>query len=233
MEKLEVQKKALSLGKLFVKQLKLKAGDDMLSMWMAHYIAEKMANAESAVGKQKAKLDKECFDTILALWKHRWTMQRGSRPLENFELLFEVLQKLDPDKEKSFYVDRFKDDDLKKLKKGAASREWLDIAIELDKIARLGIEYSLGKATEVSETDLSEEWLKNSSMLTDNADRKIIRILLERTPILELEDDESNIAFMENLKIEKIKNRIESLKHFSKINTKLLESLERDLITKE
>jgi hypothetical protein len=42
MESSETLDKIINLGKLFVKEFKLELGVDTFSIWMAHYLAEKI-----------------------------------------------------------------------------------------------------------------------------------------------------------------------------------------------
>ncbi len=85
MENLELQEKVLKLGKLFVKELKLKPDVDTFSRWMAHYIVERMTVAKQALSDDdKKETEKECFETILALWKYRWLLPSRKRLLEEF-----------------------------------------------------------------------------------------------------------------------------------------------------
>lgn len=111
METSEQQKKIINLGKQFVDELGLDSGVDTFSKWMAHYIAEKMTLAEQLpVGDNKNAVEKECFDIILTLWKHRWLLPSGKRPLEDFELILKLFKKLDPDNPEPFLYRRFEND---------------------------------------------------------------------------------------------------------------------------
>ncbi len=86
MDDLEQQKQILNLGKVLVNELQLEPGTDTLSKWMAHYVAEKITLAEKMPqGQERIETEKECFETILKLWKHRWSLPSGKWPLETFE----------------------------------------------------------------------------------------------------------------------------------------------------
>ncbi len=103
MENSELQEQIINLGKLFVQELKLDPGVDTFSKWMAHYIAEKMKVAEQALSDEdKKEAEKECFETILALWKHRWSLPSRKRPSEEFEPILKTLERLNPDAKEIF-----------------------------------------------------------------------------------------------------------------------------------
>ena len=104
MENSELQEQIINLGKLFIQELKLDPGVDTFSKWMAHYIAEKMKMAEQALSDEdKKEAEKESFETILALWKHRWLLPSRKRPLEEFEPILKTLERLNPEKQEPFF----------------------------------------------------------------------------------------------------------------------------------
>lgn len=104
MENLKRQKQIINLGKLLVKELGIENSVDTLSRWMAHYVADKIVFIENLTdGKEKDNAQKECFEIILRLWKNRWELPAGKRPLEDFEPILKVLEKINPEKEDLFF----------------------------------------------------------------------------------------------------------------------------------
>ncbi len=98
MENLELQKQIISLGKLLVKELGSEENVDTLSRWIAHYLAEKILEAEALlIVQEKKDVERECFEIILKLWEQRWVLPSGKRPFEEFEPLLEVLEKINPE----------------------------------------------------------------------------------------------------------------------------------------
>src|SRR6266436_3211912 len=75
----------LTLGCKLVEELGLEPSVDTLGRWMAHHIADLMLEAKSATGKEKELAEKNCFEAILALWKHRAELPNGKRPFEDLE----------------------------------------------------------------------------------------------------------------------------------------------------
>lgn len=232
MENSKARKEVINLGKLFVKELKLEPGVDTFSRWMAHYLAEKITNLEHKKGEEKRALEKECFDVILKLWQHRHSLPSGRRPLQSFEPVLDLLLKLNPDKKETFfYTDRHNQDisniEIKELESQSVE-EWIKIANEIDKTARIWIEYALSQAANKSKNKRTKEWIDNASGLSDNADTKIINILLDTNPLFNSEDYDK-VDFSKNYAIEKLKKRISQLQKFSQLNETLLKAYNDEL----
>lgn len=228
MEKLETQQEVINLGKLFVKELKLESGVDTFSKWIAHYIAEKIKTAETSTGEQRVKAQKECYDAILKLWKHRWLLPAGTRPFEDFQQILKVIKKLDPEKEQSFYYDR-PEKSLGKIAGSKLSQEWLTITQQIDKAARICLEYSLTRAATGINNKKTTEWLNNISTLTTEDDTRIIKIIISKDFSFEPEDNSISADDEKKYAKEKIKSRIEQLEKFASLNKKVLNSLKSDL----
>ena len=150
MDNSEQQARIISLGKQFVDELGLDPGVDTFSKWMAHYLAEKMTLLEQLPpGENKKATEKECFEVILKLWKHRWTLPSGKRPLENFEPILRVLKRLDPEIREPFLYRHFENE---MSDTGLVSPEVKEaanhvaIAVQIDKVARSWIEFILQQA---------------------------------------------------------------------------------------
>jgi len=231
MENLELQKKIINLGKLFVKELKLETSVDTLSRWMAHYIAEKITIAEKSDGVEKQDAEKECFNTILQLWQHRASLPHESQPFMNFEKILKTLNNLNPEKEQPFFhrslrnqdtnTNIFENFDLNSI------GDCMDMVKGIDKSARIWIEFLLRKAARNVADENVKEWLENSVHLSDSADSQIINNLLDSNP--EFYDAENKDDFARNYEILILQKRIEELKAYSKLNTILLAHYEEDL----
>lgn len=232
MENSELQEQIINLGKLLVQELKLDPGVDTFSKWMAHYVAEKMTLAEKAPSEEdKKEAEKECFETILALWKHRWSLPSGKRPLEDFEPILKTLERLNPEEQEPFFY-RSLDHELSELEKGNPSLKeitnYINTALQIDKTARIWIEFILHQAALKANSKEAEEFLNNSVGSYDDDDTKIIRIIIDRDPSIDLENyDEDGIQ--KKQREEKLRKRIEELEKFSKLNDFLLEAYRKDL----
>ncbi len=236
MENLELQEQIINLGKLFVQELKLDPGSDTFSKWMAHYIAEKMKLVEEAKSDEdKKEAEKECFETILALWKHRWLLPSSKRPLEEFEPILKTLELLNPELQESFFYHSLyhelpeleKDNpDLKEI------TDYTNMALQIDKAARIWIEFVLSQAALKAKNEKTDSFLSNSINIHENDDARIIRIVLDSDPAIGLENyKDDNVQ--KKYQSEKLKKRIEELERFSKLNEVLLEKYRKDLATIE
>lgn len=80
-----------NLGERIIKALEIKAHDDPLRCWMAHYIAELMDSEKSAKSeKQRTAIRKNCTELILRLWKIRYRFD-PSHPLSQLSRKLEIL----------------------------------------------------------------------------------------------------------------------------------------------
>ncbi|WP_055144803.1 hypothetical protein [Jiulongibacter sediminis] len=83
----------IKLGKKIVKDLEIHGTSDTLAKWMSHYLAELIngINESQDVEENEFK-KKECFETILKLWDHRYKSSFIESPVDNFGDLLEILE---------------------------------------------------------------------------------------------------------------------------------------------
>jgi hypothetical protein len=232
MENLELHTQVINLGKLFVNELKLDPGVDTFSKWMAHYVAEKMILTEQlAPGKDKDEAEKECFETILDLWKHRWLLPSGKRPLENFEPIFRILERLNPENADPFFY-RFSNQEFLEMEKGSLdSKElngYINTALQIDTIARNLINYILQQAVLKTKNENTKIMLKNAVSLSDNDDIKVIKYILDSDSSFDSENYKQE-EFDKTYQIEKLNKRINELEKFAKLNALVLNSYKKEL----
>ena len=90
-------KPVLRLGEKIARELGLDDRADTLSLWMAHYVAELIQQAEAAAPEERTAAQTRCADAILEIWKHRRYFPPGMRPLEDFAPILKAMESLDPD----------------------------------------------------------------------------------------------------------------------------------------
>lgn len=230
MEKSESQEKVINLGKLLVKQLNLERSVDTLGRWMAHYLVMKMSEAETAEGKEKTILEKECFDTILQIWNHRWKMNTNSNPIKNFEPIFEFLTKFNPNRNDPFYYNELREQRKELKTEDCNINSWLQVASHFDKYARICVDYALANATAELTTEEQLQWFQNLSNLTGDVDMTIIRILLDKGELLAINEDQvAKENYIKRMDIEKLKFNIDYLENHQKMHRKLLKDLKDKL----
>jgi ABC-type cobalt transport system substrate-binding protein len=89
-------KDVLELGQAISRELRLDPRGDILERWLAHHLAELMANAGTAVGAKKIQAQKAAVDLILKLWSHRRALPKDADPLGHLREAIEVLAHLVP-----------------------------------------------------------------------------------------------------------------------------------------
>ena len=214
----------LALGKKIVDELGLNQPVDTLSRWMAHYIAEKIEDADTAIGEVRDRKMSECSDAILKLWTHRSELPNGKRPFEDFEPIFRVLKSLDLDdttpryfREARSATDQHGEDEL--------VAQWLSIASEIDCTARMLIRYCLTIAARDA-VDKSRDWVALSEAIKEegNIDIVTVRFITDDVDAMdsEVQDDPAKA------KIEDLLKRLETFTDLSgMLSSHLRQQLER------
>ena len=92
------------LGHLIINQFSLEDENvDLISKWVANYIAQKMKTAEQAVGEEKTEAEEKCFKAILMLWEHREGWGGNGNPYENLQPIINTINRLNPENKDYFY----------------------------------------------------------------------------------------------------------------------------------
>ena len=233
MENLEQQTQIINLGKIIVQQLSIDNSTDTLSRWMAHYIAEKITLAETMlVGEEKENAEKECFETILKLWEHRWLLPAGKRPLEDFESIYKVLERINPEKEDLFFYKFYNQDTSENNDENLEPREMsecVDTVLKIDKAARIWLNYILGQAALKLKNENTDIVLKNAVKLSDNNDIQIIQLIFDNNPTLDPDKFQED-SFKKKHKLETLKKRVYELEKYSAINKLILDSYKKELL---
>ena len=214
----ETYERVISLGEALVEELKLNPGVDTLSRWMAHYVAEKIELAKTADGDEKAAAQQACFDTILKLWEHRSHYQHDLRPFQNFEAIFKVIERLDPDSDTTY----FHRSDSSKVDEGV--QEWLDLAMQIDRVARLWLSHVLQRASEEVTTDKVQHWLTLSADMPPTKDRELIDLIAK---VFDREKDGANSE--ETRRRLWLQARLEELDAMTIIHEEIREALSAEL----
>lgn len=169
----------LKLGEKIVDELGLDQSVDTLGRWMAHYIAEKIADVEAASGEDREKKMSICAEAILNLWAHRSELPSGKRPFEEFESVFRALQSLDLDDTtpRFFRQIRLAADENDESSETA---KWLNLATGIDNSARVLIRYCITEAVKTV-VDKSKNWVALADAVgkSDEYDVSVVIKLIE------------------------------------------------------
>lgn len=219
-ERLELTADLISLGKALAFQLREESNgrEDLLSRWIAQDLASKIKAAESE--PENVELQRDCLDTILALWEHRAVFPHEKRTTAKYETILQTIERLDPTSRSSFYFSR----DVELTGDGA---HLLESALSIDRAARALISHCLSWAADISEDDNDWSKLARAAGLEESPDMQVIRILLTG-------DDDRQPSGLE-VRRDRIKNLQKSLGRFRKVSRLIGErlKLEREEIEAE
>ena len=90
-------KDVLALGQVIVRQLELQDRGTVLERWIAHHLAEVIAEASRAVGPAKRASEAQAVDLVLKIWAHRRALPESVDPLGGYRKAAEVLGLLMPE----------------------------------------------------------------------------------------------------------------------------------------
>lgn len=191
---------------------------DTLGRWMAHHVADLIAEAERTNGEEKNVAEKKCFDAVLALWKHRAELPNGKRPFEDLEPVVRAIESLDPDDDTPRYFRSARPPKGEGEKKSEADT-WLDMASGLDYSAKVLIGYCLGEAAR-SAVDKSKEWVKRAEAAgaEDGVPEIVIRFVSSSVDLGKKIDPNAEVR-------RQLQDRLRRLEGF----TKLMEAFASDL----
>ena len=99
-------KDVLALGQVIVRQLELNDRGAVLERWLAHHLAEVIAEADRAVGPAKVASEAQAVHLVLKLWAHRRALPEPADPLGGYRKAVEVLGRLVPEANPWAYYDR-------------------------------------------------------------------------------------------------------------------------------
>lgn len=146
----------IELGEVLVNELRIDEHADTLCRWMAHYVAQLILEVRNSSDEDKPEALKKCKDEILSLWEHRSSFPPGSRPLETFEPIFQMLEQMDVSANNPYY---FRLPEYDEDEQSEFTKQWLDTAIEFDKASRLLLKYCIVKAAQQA-NDQEQEWIR-------------------------------------------------------------------------
>lgn len=190
-----------AFGEQLVKELQLSRESSTIAHWMAHYIAERITLAKNANGPEKDALERDCYEAILKLWKHRRFLP-SKRPLESFEPILAVLQKLDDDHSYWHF-------DPDKITNQDGAGDWLRLAMKIDQGSKAIISWSITMAA-LHAKNAESKWIEGAAApeLYGIEDLKLIGLLADRARRMERATGTTE----QDQRREQLKNMTERLK---------------------
>lgn len=203
-----------------VEEFGLEDSVDTLGRWMAHYIASLMEAAAQEQGEKRDVFQRECFSTILTLWKHRSEWPNGSRPYEDLEPVYRAMASLDPEDNTPRYYRQARSVIRGEVDTSEDQEKWLKFANELDDSAKVLIGYSLMEAARTP-IEESKEWAQFAEcIIGDSTPEIVLRSFSAKLEAFykEVDLDEENRLIL--------RDRIHKLQGFIKSSKIILEKLE-------
>ena len=212
----------LALGKKLVEELGLDPSVDTLGRWMAHYIAQLIAESESATVEDKQEKSEKCATAIVSLWEHRSVMPSGKRPFEDIEPILRALASLDPLNDAPRYF-RDASESASGTKQPEEVINWLEVAKGLDNCAKILIVYCLTMAAQNAVTK-SKEWasLASAAGMKEDVDTSTLSYLDEEFSLYREFD-------LSERQREIIEDRIKKLETFVEFSQELAAQLRQQL----
>lgn len=189
-----------SFGRKLIDALQLEP-TDTLGRWMAHYLAERLLDAERATGPKKECLEREVFDLVLQLWKHRGSWPGRRRPFQETDDLADRLRTF-IDRTRLWY---FSPDTVVA---NQPPGDWIDKARALDHAARDLISWCITRAVaETSQSDAS--WVDDSvaRQLDDGGDVRLAKVLFTDISVL----FEGDTPQRRSLELQRMRDGIDAL----------------------
>ena len=200
MESSEItNQEVINLGKAIITELGMEIDCNTPARWLVHYISENIHKSENCQGEEKDVAERKCVDAIFKLWNHRYELPRGINPFSDFDSVFRGLSRLDNSSKKPYFNEFSQFGHQIDPEETAESKQWVDIAISIDKAAKDLVSESFNSAATSAITERSKKILKlaHEDMGVD------IRIMLSFISDEEASSKESEIKAIES-KIEKV-----------------------------
>jgi hypothetical protein len=209
----------INLGKAIISELDIGVDSNTLERWLVHYIAANIHKSENSQGEEKEVAEKNCIDAILKLWHHRSELPRGIRPFTDFDSAFRGLSKLDDSSQRPYYNQFSQFENEIDESESEESKQWVDVAISIDKAAKALVSESFELAANAALTEKSKQILR----LSPAGSGSDIQIILD----LLYDEESSGLADKDIEKITEKINSIEALKlicdiFIKKLNVEML-----------
>jgi hypothetical protein len=179
----------ISLGKVIISELGMGIECNTPARWLVHYIAENIHKSENSQGYEKEAAEKNCIDAIFKLWHHRSELPRAIKPFTDFDSVIRGLSKLDDSNQGPYYNQFSQFENKIDESESEESKKWVDIAISIDKTARILVSESFKLAANSALTEKSKNILALAPESSDSDIRVILDLLYDKEPF-ELKDEE-------------------------------------------
>jgi len=192
----------VALGKRLVAQLE--ADDDLLASWMAHHIADLLAQAEAAAPDERGAAEGTCAQAILDLWRHRNVLPQHLRPLDEVAPILRALAFLDLNPQDiRYYPSPMRAAVLAGVKGDV--KHAIELALGVDYTARVLIRMLLQQAAAAAVDDVVP-WveLARAAGAEDGGEQRLLELMLNEDETENAEDESIRAVLRDRL------NRLEA-----------------------
>jgi hypothetical protein len=208
----------INLGKAIITELGMEIECNTPARWLVHYIAENIHKSENSQGEKKGVAEKNCIDAILQLWHHRSDLPRGINPFTEFESVFRGLSRLDNSSQKPYFNEFSQFDHEVAQDETPECKQWVDIAISIDKVAKTLVSESFELAANAALTEKSKNILSLAPEGSGDDIQIMLNLLMNKDP--NKSSDE---------KVKKIQSKIQSIEALKAACDVFIETLNNDL----
>lgn len=210
----------IALGEQIVALFTDRDWADLLTRWMAQYVAELIDAAENSPAEERPELRKQCAEAITELWQSRAVWPHNTNPLKDFAPILATLEALHPENSRPFYNQQFWTH-VENKEVSEETKKWLELIQGIDHTSRILIDHALNAAV-VGATANEYDWISKATKagLTAGADMRLSVQFLDQ---LYQKRDETDI-----LK-EQLSGRIDRLDGFVKLSKIMKADLKRQL----
>ena len=223
----------LALGRKLVDELQLEPSVDTLGRWMAHYIASLISECETGNAQQSQVIQKECFDAILALWRHRGELPSGKRPFEDLEPIVRAIESLDPEDDTPRYFRHARPPEAEDEDESETD-VWLKLVDGLDYSAKLLIGYCLEQAAYTA-VDSSKEWVKlaEAAGIDNGPSETVIRFVSSDSELDQESNPEAELRRRGKVRLDRLEGFIKCANQLAEDLRAQLDALPEDNVTKD
>jgi len=208
----------INLGKALITELGMERVCNTPARWLVHYIAENIHKSENCQGQEKDDAEKNCVDAIMKLWHHRSDLPRGIKPFTEFDSTFRGLSRLDNSSQRPYYNEFSQFENEFDEDESEESKQWVNIAIAIDKVAKTLVSDCFELAAKTALTDKSKKILSLAPEGSGSDIQTMLNLLMDKDPS-ESSDE----------KVKKIKSKIQSIVTLKEVCDVFIDKLNNDL----
>ena len=183
MESSEItNQEVINLGKTIITELGMETDCNTPARWLVHYIAENIHKSENSQGEEKDVAERKCVDAIFKLWHHRSELPRGINPFTEFESVFRGLSRLDNSSQKPYFNEFSQFGHEIDREEAAESKQWVDIAISIDKVAKELVSESFKTAANAALTKKAKDILSIAPEKSGNDIQIMFDLMYDEKP---------------------------------------------------